>query len=419
MRKIVKFSVAFVLLALCIVLICAVSLPIVGFAEAQTTKAANNEMSAFVEELSEHNAEGDKSGARQFIANKFRVALGETPVDYENGASSQNDSKVEELYFSANQQAYFNIQAKLEGKDSSKQIIIGAHYDSVGAGAGDNACGVAVLYQTLRTLYAHKKDLPYNVVFVAFDGEEDGLLGSNHYVNRSMSEEDVANTLVMFNVDSIIHGDNLYLMCENKSTDLANLILSKSDGITEKPYARGTNQELYASFGYGYYEFVQGSDHTPFRLAGIPIAFFFSGSYSLGSWNFDAGDVINTSGDTYANLPSNFTDRIQTVSEAISGTVLSNEFVDVAANARGQLVNLKLWYNYLWPTIIVGVILVALVVATIFYNRKLQKNAVLGTAEIKSQKVFDKPSAEDIFTFKDDADRKNNADVDDIFTFKK
>ena len=411
MRKIAKFVTAFALVALCALLLCLASAPMVGFAEAQAI-AADETVSAFVEQLCEYNANGDKSGAIELIVDSFEAVSGKT---------------AEVLQFSRDKKSYFNIQVTLEASaKTDKQIIIGAHYDAVGAGAGDNACGVAVLYQTLKTLSESKKSLPYNVVFVAFDGEEDGLLGSNHYVNGyesishdGMSEEVVANTLVMFNIDSIARGKNLYLMCENKRTDLANLILSKSNGLIEKPYARGTYLELDVSRGYGYYEYVQNSDHTPFRLAGIPIAFFFSGSYSFGSWDFDAGEAINSSSDKFENLPVNFTNRIQTVSEAIVNTVLSSEFVDVAANARSQLVNLDLTYNFWWPTIVVGVILVALVVLTILYSRKLQKKAILGTAEIKSQKVFDKPSAEDIFSFKDDDGKHTDGDIDDIFTLKK
>ena len=415
MRKIAKFGFAFVLIALCVVLIYLAATPAVIFAEQSVKDAANEDIKLFVKTLCGYNGDNDKEGARDFIVQSFKDALGGDETD-----------KVTLKRFPVEDAYYYNVEARLEVQGASKQIIIGAHYDTTaGEGAADNACGVAALMQICKTLYQHRKELSFNVIFVAFDGEENGLLGSNHYVNGysnavggGMSEEEINNTLLMINVDSIASGDNLYLMCENKKTDIANLILSNSNGIKEKPYARGTYMEYDRSFGYGYYELVQGSDHTPFRLRGIPIALFFSGNYSLGSWNVDTGN-INTTSDKFVSLPSDFDSRIQTVADAVTGTVLSSSFVSVAENARSQLVNLNLTYNYWWPTIVAGVIIVGLVVATILYNRKLQKNAILGSADVKTDKVFDKPAAEDIFTFKDDDDKRKNDEIDDIFTFKK
>ena len=383
-----------------------------------TATEENDEISSFVKELCELNAECSKSGdntdKRNFLLEKFREAL----------ATSNFKTNVEEQPFGDN--SYRNIVATLVKDGTQKQIIIGAHYDTKGEGADDNAVGVAALYYTMKAL-AVADDLPFNITFVAFDGEEEEMLGSNYFVNGAngkggMSAEEVANTLVMFNIDSIALGTNMYLMCENRHTSLANTILTHSEGIVEKPYARGTYgsylDDIYGT-GYGYYEFVQRSDHTPFRLAGIPIAFFFSGEYSNGSWDFNAGDTINTEADTFDNLKdTQYEERILAVSGAIVNTLLDEQFVEVATNARSQLVNLNLWYNKWWASLIIFVILVVLAICTWLYSRKLQKNAILGTAEIKTQKVFEKPDASDIFSF-GETNSENKTDVDDIFTFKK
>ena len=411
-----KFAHATILTAVLFILLALTACFVpVAYAEEQSgvvSTATDDEIALFVQQLCELNANGSKEQVKIFLEDSFRRVVGEddtTPV---------SERKVKSWIFGKDTN-YFNIEVTLKGQDTSKQIVIGAHYDAVGEGAGDNACGVAVLYRVFKTLASTSRQLPYNVVFVAFDGEEDGLLGSQNYVDKL---EDPSSVLVMFNVDSIALGKQLYLMCENKSTDLADLILKGYDPhqIKEKPYGLGTSQELYTSFGYGYYEMVQGSDHTPFRLKGIPIAFFFSGSYSVGSWGLDTGNTINTSADTYANLTKHaYVERILTVSDAIESAILSQDFVAVAQNARNQLVNLNFWYNSWWPRIAVAVILVVLVVLTILYNRKLQKKAAVGTAEIKTNKVFDKPPAEDIFTFKGQDTKDDGTGVDDIFTFKK
>lgn len=297
----------------------------------------------------------------------------------------------------------YNLVASLDVK-ADKQIIIGAHYD--GDGAGDNATGVVAVLMIMQRLSANAGRLPVNVTFVLFDGEEQGLLGSSHYVSQ-MSQTDKDNTLVMFNLDSISNGDNLYLWCENKRTDLAAMIIGKTDKIVEKPYAKGTFN--LTNYNYGYTEIPQNSDHTLFRLQGIPVALFFSGTYDASPWQYaESADakkqVMNTSRDTFENLENNngeqFVDKINAVVAAVTDTVLDDGFVATAISQRNQLVNLALWYNPWWARLIAAVILIALVIFAVLYYRKLQKQAILGTAEVKTNKVFSTPDAEDIFTFK-------------------
>lgn len=363
----------------------------------------NSEIYDFVQELCDYNYKGVEY-ARAYLEDKFAETL-----DGKGAVSKQQFENGQ----------YVNLVAKLTKNGADKQIIIGAHYDTFGEGAGDNACGVAALYRAMQLLSSNVGKLPCNVVFVAFDGEEAGLLGSEYYVNK-MSQAERDSTLVMFNVDTIATGDKLYLHCENKSTDLAKLILGNAEGLQHKPYAKGTFGIAYDVYGYGYYETVQGSDHTPFRLAGIPTALFFSGTYSSTVWNYAENSdpskaVMNSTSDTFENLTlnhPNFDARIEAVAQAIVNTVTDANFATVGANARKQLVNLNFWYNVWWPIITVVVIAIAAIVLAIFYYRKLQKNAILGESEIKSQTVFEKPDADDIFSFKSD-------DTDDIFTFKK
>ena len=81
-------------------------------------------------------------------------------------------------------------------------VIVGAHFDHVDAGDGvvDNWTGASLLpslFQGLRTA-PHR----HTYVFVAFAGEEKGLLGSETYVHN-MTEEQVAHTEAMINMDSL------------------------------------------------------------------------------------------------------------------------------------------------------------------------------------------------------------------------
>lgn len=413
--------------ALLIALTCCVT----SVAYAETTAANYKESEAYklVEELC---AEYPNRQAGITVNNPFytddsgkslQQYLKDKLVDMSDGAIKADDVDYSPFGISDSKKGY-NIVARLNKSGSDKQIIIGAHYDSDGQGANDNASGVAALMLVVKGL--SKSDLPCNVVFVLFDGEENGMLGSYSYVNE-MFQADKDNTLLMVNIDSVANGDNLYVWCENKHTDLANLFVSKSDKLTEKPYANGTYYlGDVSSTGHGYIETPQGSDHTPFRQAGIPTALFFSGTYSADPWNYAEStnlvkNTMNTSSDTFEKLDNNngaeFVAKIETTANVIVETVRDGSFIQTAANQRKQLVNLNVLGRSLWARIICfGILVIAVVLLACVYYRKLQKRAIMGTAEIKNTKVFTTPDAKDIFSF---ADTKTDSkpSVDDIFTF--
>lgn len=303
--------------------------------------------------------------------------------------------------------AYYsnNVILHKDNKSTTDSIIIGAHYDSVGVGANDNASGIVALLQIAQELKEVK--LPFDVYFVAFGGEEQGLLGSQAFVNNFSQAYKLPLTSirVMFNLDSIANGDNLYVQCENKSTSLANLILQNATGKTqllEKPHAVGVfNADMW---GYGYYEVIQGSDHTPFRVAGVPVASFFSGNFQ--NWTYvesanSKNNTMNTAMDKLENCNQSWIDKIDTVVDAIVSTVVHGDFASVSQNARKELLNLDLWYNRLWPKIVAVVIVILLAVFAVLHNRKLQKQALMGTASANTSHIFETPSADDIFSFKD------------------
>ena len=113
-----------------------------------------------------------------------------------------------------------NIIGYLPGNDprhAGEAVIISAHYDHLGygwpderaaaapgalyAGADDNASGVAVMLELARA-YAGGPPPARNLVFIAFSGEEAGLLGSRHYAENP---EPVAteNILAAINMDTV------------------------------------------------------------------------------------------------------------------------------------------------------------------------------------------------------------------------
>lgn len=341
----------------------------------------------------------------QYLVDSFGLVVGQGNV---------TKQKVVLYYNGDTEQIAYNVVVKIPSRANTlKQVIIGAHYDCVSGsqGANDNASGVTALYEIATSLST--SNLPFNVVLVAFCGEEQGLYGSFTYVtemeSRQYSFGTVADTLAMFNIDSIANGDNLYVQCENVNTDLANLITSFNT-VTEKPHAVGTFDANYLdNWGYGYYEFVNNTDHTPFRFNDIPVANFFSGNFNVQVWNYaesadKSRNTLNSDNDTVQSLTDNgidYIDKIHTVATTVVKTLSDNSFMSVVTNTKEQMVDLVFWYSPLIPKLIVVLALIVLAVFAWLYNRKIKKQAILGTTEVKNKKIFSTPSAEDIFSFKD------------------
>lgn len=105
-----------------------------------------------------------------------------------------------------------NVVATKKGT-STKEVIIGSHYDSVGThGVDDNGSGTVVNLETAKRIA--DKEIPYTVKFVFFGAEEVGLKGSKAYA-QSMTEAEIANTLYMVNMDSLLAGTYRYIYSGN------------------------------------------------------------------------------------------------------------------------------------------------------------------------------------------------------------
>jgi hypothetical protein len=111
-----------------------------------------------------------------------------------------------------------NVIGILPGRDPvlrNQTVVLGAHYDHLGLGgfgsldpdsngrvhngADDNASGIAGLIQVAARLAASPP--ARTTVFIAFSGEELGLLGSAHYVKEPIYP--LAGTLAMVNLDMV------------------------------------------------------------------------------------------------------------------------------------------------------------------------------------------------------------------------
>lgn len=176
----------------------------------------------------------------------------------------------------------------------NRVIVIGAHYDGQGMGgmismdhgeepeihpsADDNASGTAGLLYLAR--YFSQNPAEHTVRFIAFSGEELGLLGSRHYAGTIATRED--SVLVMINLDMIGRLDGNLSIFGTGTADVW-------DGILAEVHIDSLEVDQIAG-GSG------SSDHASFYEQGIPVLHYFSGTHSDYHSPTDTADKINYQG---------------------------------------------------------------------------------------------------------------------------
>jgi hypothetical protein len=222
-----------------------------------------------------------------------------------------------------------NVVGILEGSDpvlKNEAIVIGAHYDHLGRGgegslapkegdvhhgADDNASGTAGVLELARIFAAQRPRR--TIVFTAFSGEEEGLLGSNYYVNNPPIP--LANTIAMINMDMIGRMKENRLVIGGVGTapewrsliETANLMQSVTVSATGAPTSTRNFPLVVASNGRAIVtsdsskQFVitmnedgfGPSDHSSFYAKQIPVLFFWTGTHEDYHKPSDTADKIN------------------------------------------------------------------------------------------------------------------------------
>lgn len=160
-----------------------------------------------------------------------------------------------------------NVMGMVKGKGKG-WIIIGAHYDHLGRmgpdalfpGANDNASGVAMMLELAAWFSTHKPK--HNLLFVAFAGEEAGLVGSEWFaVDRPI---DLSKVKLMLNLDILGTGDD-GVMAVNATAQQAHydrlVAVNKKGGYVKEIRARGP---------------ACNSDHCPLVKRGVPALFLYT-----------------------------------------------------------------------------------------------------------------------------------------------
>lgn len=176
-----------------------------------------------------------------------------------------------------------NVLARLPGRDSSRVVIVGAHYDHLGRGgdgslapgehgeihngADDNASGTAAVLEMARLLAAGPQP-ECDVVFALWAGEELGLLGSEHWAEHPTLP--LASVVANLNLDMVGRAGNGKL-----SVIGAGSSAPFDAWLREAAAGAGLELSISAS-GQG----IGGSDHQTFLKRQIPALHFFSGVHA-------------------------------------------------------------------------------------------------------------------------------------------
>lgn len=225
---------------------------------------------------------------------------------------------------------------------SAKEIIVIAHIDNVaevGQGADDNASGVAVLLEAAQRLA--RVGTPYTLRFIVAGSEENGLRGSRDYAGR-MTAAEVANTVLVINLDSLLAGDQMYVYGEGPqgaaSRDDA-LNWAKRDGknVITQP---GQNPEYPAGTTGDW------SDHAPFKKLGISYAYLEATNWNLGdkdgyTQTEKHGSIWHTEKDTLEFLNREFPGRVEEHLQVFSD-LLTHMLTNPPAPAAAQPLSIPL-----------------------------------------------------------------------------
>ena len=261
----------------------------------------------------------------------------------------------------------WNVVGILDGSDptlKNETIVIGAHYDHLGRGgegslapkegeihhgADDNASGTAGVLELARLFTDGRPRPRRTIVFMAFSGEEEGLLGSNYYVNHPIVP--LANTVAMINMDmigrlkdknlivggvgaaqewrSIVEAQNLLGSTtvtaaagagpNSSSSGFPMVVASNGRPIVTSDSAKMFSLTLNED-GFG------PSDHSSFYAKQIPVLFFWTGTHADYHKPSDTSDKINYDGEVgILNLVARLVHDIDANDKRPSYTVAKTE----------------------------------------------------------------------------------------------
>ncbi len=299
---------------------------------AQNLEAIVRRLAAFETRHSLSTTKGDKKGigaARNWVEAEFRkyaaASGGRMTVTQDPYVLEPDGRRV------TRRVEMRNVMATLKGTDpaDNRVLIVSGHLDSRNTdimdstgkapGANDDASGVAVVMEMARIMA--KREFPATIIFVAVQGEEQGLLGADHLAKRAKNEG--WNLIAMATNDIVGNSlsnetnlrDNTHVRVFSEGVPVAETpemattrrsLSSENDG-TARQLARYYKEvgeryvdQLTVELIYRPDRFLRGGDHTPFSRAGFPAVRV---TEMNENFNWQHQNVRTENGVQYGDLP--------------------------------------------------------------------------------------------------------------------
>ena len=196
-----------------------------------------------------------------------------------------------------------NVIGFIDNK-ADQTIVIGAHYDHLGYGgesslfreeekaihngADDNASGVALMLNLASKLKNTNTNTSNNYLFLAFSGEEMGLLGSNYFVKNATIPKEKINYMINMDMVGRMKVDSTLAVYGTGTSPMFKQTLTANNNSFKL---------IENESGVG------PSDHTSFYLGDMPVLHFFTGQHEDYHKPGDDSEKLNYDG---MNLISNY-----------------------------------------------------------------------------------------------------------------
>ena len=195
---------------------------------------------------------------------------------------------------------FHNILTAVEGRDpelKDQVVVISAHYDHVGYGsasnsfgpigsihngADDNASGVAALMEVAEALSRLAEPTRRSILIAFWDGEEKGLLGSEHWASHPTVPLDRISIMVNADMVGRLRNQRVEVFGTRTSPGLRRLVSSQND-----------LSQLLLDFNW---QLKPDSDHHTFLMRNVPIVMLHTGLHRDYHRPSDDADKINAEG---------------------------------------------------------------------------------------------------------------------------
>ncbi|MCS3869816.1 aminopeptidase YwaD [Chryseobacterium ginsenosidimutans] len=215
-------------------------------------------------------------------------------------------------------------------------VIICGHYDTItGPGVSDNGSGTSIILEAARIL----KDIPteYSIKFINFSGEEQGLLGSNHYANNVvfLNGTRQLNVRLVFNIDQVggkLGNLNTAIKCESDQSGQTGNNAASLSFTQQLANCTTLYSPLQTVMSNAY-----SSDYMPFEANGDIITGFYE---NVRSYN------EHTVNDTFANVDPTYVFNVgKAAVGALQHFAVATTVLGTNETATNALESIKIYPN--------------------------------------------------------------------------